>query len=404
MNLTIGFRVPKGLEDISLSEINEKVGPLISSIASTNEFKIQNAIGLIMFQIYILDQEIIYLLWERIESLRLYSVEAIGLIIKTIEIDRHIYLEQSESKEDNDFSILLKQSLDDITLQDWTVYFKTLKLKDKETLFRVSVDKNNFKHPNLKSQDIAGFIGFSALSSDQINFTNLKVDLKYHQLDISADLIPTKSSEGYLTLVLGIINTKLNLNNGSYLRRNRIESGRTSIKPTIAYCLSRYAGIKPGDIVLDPCCGVGTIPIEASCSYQPQAYYLAGDIEESSIYSKACINIKYSKVKNVELIQWNSKSLPIKSNSVDKVISDLPWGMREGSRNMCSKLYPKLMKELSRIVKVGGGAFLVTLDHPLLKRCLEYDHIKVCWKIIEVKTIKIGFEVKLFCLERISST
>ena len=48
--------------------------------------------------------------------------------------------------------------------------------------------------------------------------------------------------------------------------RNRQFFGKTSMNPCIAYSLAQVANPSPGQVVLDMCCGTGTIPIEgASC-------------------------------------------------------------------------------------------------------------------------------------------
>ena len=49
-----------------------------------------------------------------------------------------------------------------------------------------------------------------------------------------------------------------------------------SLKPTVAAALLSLAGVRPGTRVLDPCCGAGTILIEAEAV---QAEGWGGDID-----------------------------------------------------------------------------------------------------------------------------
>lgn len=44
----------------------------------------------------------------------------------------------------------------------------------------------------------------------------------------------------------------------------RVEEHEAPLRPTIAYALCRYADYEPGERLLDPMCGCGTIPIEAT--------------------------------------------------------------------------------------------------------------------------------------------
>lgn len=44
--------------------------------------------------------------------------------------------------------------------------------------------------------------------------------------------------------------------------RNIINFGPTTLRSTICYNLLKLANPKPGDIIVDPMCGGGSIPIE----------------------------------------------------------------------------------------------------------------------------------------------
>lgn len=44
----------------------------------------------------------------------------------------------------------------------------------------------------------------------------------------------------------------------------RLQEHQAALRPTIAYAMCQYAGYQPGDRLLDPMCGCGTIPIEAA--------------------------------------------------------------------------------------------------------------------------------------------
>ena len=54
------------------------------------------------------------------------------------------------------------------------------------------------------------------------------------------------------------------------------------IAATICAGLLRYADIQPGDLVLDPMCGGGSIPIEGSFS-DPEAFHLGGEIHNLAV-------------------------------------------------------------------------------------------------------------------------
>ena len=40
--------------------------------------------------------------------------------------------------------------------------------------------------------------------------------------------------------------------------------------------------------------------------------------------------------------------------------ADLPWGERELTRRACAKLYPRLLREVARVLRPNGRALLLT--------------------------------------------
>ena len=64
-------------------------------------------------------------------------------------------------------------------------------------------------------------------------------------------------------------------------------------------------------------------------------------------------------------------NLPLRANSIDVFIADLPFGKRSGSKHENWKLYPKALEEMARVCSVGSGrAVLLTQDK------------KVMWKAV----------------------
>lgn len=59
------------------------------------------------------------------------------------------------------------------------------------------------------------------------------------------------------TVLISLKLTKVSLHN-----RSLVQLGPTSLRPTIAYNMLRLAKIKAGEVVVDPLCGGGSIPIE----------------------------------------------------------------------------------------------------------------------------------------------
>lgn len=74
----------------------------------------------------------------------------------------------------------------------------------------------------------------------------------------------------------------------------------------------------------------------------------------------------------VDIYQWDVCNLPLKSNSVDVFISDLPFGKKSGSKHENWKLYPKALEEMARVCSAGSGrAVLLTQDKRVMGQVLN---------------------------------
>jgi len=162
--------------------------------------------------------------------------------------------------------------------------------------------------------------------------------------------------------------------------------------------MCRAAKIKPGDFVIDPMAGSAMIPIEGSLAY-PDSIFMAGELSSKEL-NIGYINIKnHTKSSNVIPIRWDVKELPLKSGSIDIVISDLPFGRRHLSYSKNLVLYPKLMKEIARVCKIGARAVLLSLEKGLMRKTLANEK---GWNLIKSYQVDVGgLDVELYILDRI---
>src|SRR5215207_5164534 len=65
-------------------------------------------------------------------------------------------------------------------------------------------------------------------------------------------------------------------------RAYKVASRPGSLKPPVAYCLGLLATLTPGDVVLDPTCGAGTILVEAA-ALAPSGVICGGDLDPSAL-------------------------------------------------------------------------------------------------------------------------
>jgi tRNA G10 N-methylase Trm11 len=89
--------------------------------------------------------------------------------------------------------------------------------------------------------------------------------------------------------------------------------------------LIKLAKVEPGDIVVDPMCGGGSIPIEGAVAYS-QGYHIGGDSHDKA-FSRARENVKALQNDGmnlgIDILQWDATRIPLRNNSVDVFVTDL---------------------------------------------------------------------------------
>jgi len=142
----------------------------------------------------------------------------------------------------------------------------------------------------------------------------------------------------------------------------------TSLEPSLAYLMCFLSKISYSDAFLDPTCGSGTIVIERAFAGHCKRI-IGSDVDKRAIkYAKN--NIKSAK-KKIEIYQWDAQNLPLKKNSITRVVANLPYGQRVGSHQSNLSFYPLFFKELNRIISSKGRVVLLTQEKKLLNDCIK---------------------------------
>lgn len=128
-----------------------------------------------------------------------------------------------------------------------------------------------------------------------------------------------------------------------------------SLKPSVAAALLQMAGVQAGDRVLDPCCGAGTILIEAALM---GAHAQGGDSTQDAL-DAAHANARAAAVE-VDVQRWDARRLPLASAAVDHVVTNLPWGRQIEIEVDVAQFYGELCVEIARVLRSGGSAVLLT--------------------------------------------
>jgi tRNA (guanine6-N2)-methyltransferase len=128
-----------------------------------------------------------------------------------------------------------------------------------------------------------------------------------------------------------------------------------SLKPPVAAAMLQIAGIAAGLRVVDPMCGTGTILIEAALQ---GSLAWGGDLDPIALVS-AQKNVNAAGVR-VALQRWDAAQLPLPAASVDRIVTNLPWGRQVQVDESLTLFYQKACQEFLRILKPDGEIVLLT--------------------------------------------
>lgn len=260
--------------------------------------------------------------------------------------------------------------------------------------FRISLLRDESKHYSYSRAELVQAIA-SFLVPDHVCRRNVpwSVDLKQFDLELVVLLRETSLAVGLSvrpnqwvgakTFAQGRLPPQVHPPPQQYLVRNM--AGVTRLRGTTARLLLRLAQLQVGDVLLDPCAGVGTIPLESR-----GAMALGGDLQLSAEDPIAGLANQYRRYSlqlqqqqqqapwghsntplsrsqrnnYADLMAWDACCLPIRSSSVDAIVSDLPFGQQCLSTNQLHGLLPLLVQEMARVLRpITGRMVLLCGNH-----------------------------------------
>jgi 23S rRNA G2445 N2-methylase RlmL len=201
----------------------------------------------------------------------------------------------------------------------------------------------------------ASFVGNRNYSANEIKLAVSEGIVKryswtYAEDDRSADLnirVFIEHSTAYVGVRLG----KHPLHERAYKRAQR----PGSLKPSVAAAMLLMADIRPGMQILDPCCGTGTILIEAALI---GAITQGGDNAPEAVEA-ARANVQQAGV-STQIELWDARQLPLPSAVVDCVITNLPWGQQVKVDETTSQFYTAVCGEIERVLRSDGRTVVLT--------------------------------------------
>jgi 23S rRNA G2445 N2-methylase RlmL len=168
-------------------------------------------------------------------------------------------------------------------------------------------------------------------------------------------------------------------------RRWKVEHTPASLRPTVAAAMIRLAEVRPGQMLLDPMCGAGTILAEyldASRRQYERRAPLGGDIEREALRA-AALNLRH--LGPTHLVRWDARRLPMPNGVVDRVVSNPPFGKQLAAAADIAPLYRNMLAEYDRVLRAGGRAVLLVTDLTALRAAAR----AVRWKPLRQTGLRV---------------
>ena len=227
---------------------------------------------------------------------------------------------------------------------------------------------------------------------------NLRADMKNFDVCVRVDVV------GEHVLVSSMGNTEM------LSKRHKLAFVRSvTLKPNVAFAMLQLASIQPGESLLDPFAGGGTIPLEAAAVLEsaapqnaPQGALFHGCDKSGAVVEGATANARAAGVADRVVFQLsNARGLERTYPGVlfDCIVTNPPWGLRVGKDADLEKIYKGFLYSAARVVKPGGRLVFV------VQRCeMVLDIVRRCglYRIVSLTAIKTGDQVPtIFVLENL---
>ena len=171
-------------------------------------------------------------------------------------------------------------------------------------------------------------------------------------LDIWAEI---HGSDGYISIKLS--------SNDMAQRPYKQAHIPASLKPTLAYSMVRLSRPHPDDVFLDAMCGAGTILLERAL-IKRYRYLIGGDVSTDALDATVANFGRQHQPR--QFFHWDARRLPLGSNSVDKIVCNLPFGETIGNVPQLTNLYRQCLREYERVLRPRGRMVLLTSQDTLL--------------------------------------
>ena len=175
------------------------------------------------------------------------------------------------------------------------------------------------------------------------------------------------------------------------------------LRPEIAYLMCCFAKLQKDDVVLEPFCGYGAIPVQLAKRFSCQKIY-ASDIDEEKVKAlqekKALRQAQgphTAQGPEVDLRQADAFELThIPDNSIDAIVTDPPWGLWENIPDI-EDFYNRMFVSFKRVLKPDGKMTILTARTAEFEKVVQNAGLKITDSL---HTLVNGKKASLYVIAR----
>jgi len=159
-------------------------------------------------------------------------------------------------------------------------------------------------------------------------------------------------------------------------RGYRLYDHPAALKPTLAAAMLYIAGTMDKQVIIDPMCGGGTIPIEAALMHEDAL--IMGTDQSLRHIRGAIVNAYAAGVGDrIMFRRWDAREIDRLGLEFDHMILNPPYGIRYGYPMSIRRLYRKFIESASKALAPSGRITMITTEYHVIHRIARSHGLEI---------------------------